>query len=316
MPKTAFITGITGQDGAYLAKFLLQKGYTVYGGYRRTSSPNFWRLEEMGVFDDVRLLEVDIQDTGNLIRAFEKHRPDEVYNLAAQSFVAVSFEKPILTGEITALGVTRMLDAVRIVNPRIRFYQASSSEMFGKVQESPQRESTPFYPRSPYAAAKLYGHWMTINYRESYDIFGCSGILFNHESPLRGLEFVTRKITDAVAKIKHGRQDYFEIGSLDAMRDWGYAAEFVEGMWMMLQRKSPDDYVLATGESHSVREFIEHAFAHIAIDIVWKGKGAKEIGRDKKTGKTLVRVNPKFYRPAEVDILTGDYSKAKRDLGW
>lgn len=316
MAKTAFITGITGQDGAYLAKFLLRKGYTVYGGYRRTSSPNFWRLEEMGVFDDVRLLEVDIQDTGNLIRSFEKYRPDEVYNLAAQSFVAVSFEKPVLTGEITALGVTRMLEAVRIVNPRIRFYQASSSEMFGKVQESPQNERTPFYPRSPYAAAKLYGHWMTINYRESYDIFGCSGILFNHESPLRGIEFVTRKITDAVAKIKHGKQEYFEIGSLDAMRDWGYAAEFVQGMWMMLQRKSPDDYVLATGESHSVREFIEQAFAHIGMEIAWKGKGAKEIGRDKKTGKTLVRVNPKFYRPAEVDILTGDYSKAKRDLGW
>ncbi len=316
MAKTAFITGVTGQDGAYLAKFLLSKGYTVYGGYRRTSSPNFWRLEEMGVFDDVRLLEVDIQDTGNLIRAFEKHRPDEVYNLAAQSFVAVSFEKPVLTGEITAIGVTRMLEAVRIVNPRIRFYQASSSEMFGKVQESPQSERTPFYPRSPYAAAKLYGHWMTINYRESYDIFGCSGILFNHESPLRGIEFVTRKITDAVAKIKYGRQDYFEIGSLDAMRDWGYAAEFVEGMWMMLQRKSPGDYVLATGESHSVREFIEQAFAFIGTDIVWKGKGAKEVGRDKKTGRTLVRVNPKFYRPAEVDILTGDYSKAKRELGW
>ncbi len=316
MAKTAFITGITGQDGAYLAKFLLQKGYTVYGGYRRTSSPNFWRLEEMGVFDDVRLLEVDIQDTGNLIRAFEKHRPDEVYNLAAQSFVAVSFEKPILTGEITALGVTRMLEAVRIVNPRIRFYQASSSEMFGKVQETPQRESTPFYPRSPYAAAKLYGHWMTINYRESYDIFGCSGILFNHESPLRGIEFVTRKITDAVAKIKHGKQDYFEIGSLDAMRDWGYAAEFVQGMWMMLQRRTPDDYVLATGESHSVREFIEQAFAYIGIDIAWKGKGAKETGRNKKNGKTLVKVNPKFYRPAEVEILTGDYSKAKRELGW
>ena len=316
MAKTAFITGITGQDGAYLAKFLLQKGYLVYGGYRRTSSPNFWRLEEMGVYDDVHLLEVDIQDTGNLIRAFEKYRPDEIYNLAAQSFVAVSFEKPVLTGEITALGVTRMLDAVRIVNPRIRFYQASSSEMFGKVQESPQNERTPFYPRSPYAAAKLYGHWMTINYRESYDIFGCSGILFNHESPLRGIEFVTRKITDAVAKIKHGKQDCFEIGSLDAMRDWGYAAEFVQGMWMMLQRRTPDDYVLATGESHSVREFIEQAFAHIGMEIAWKGKGAKEIGRDKKTGKTLVRVNPKFYRPAEVDILTGDYSKAKRDLGW
>lgn len=316
MAKTAFITGITGQDGAYLAKFLLRKGYTVYGGYRRTSSPNFWRLEEMGVLDDVRLLEVDIQDTGNLIRSFEKYRPDEVYNLAAQSFVAVSFEKPVLTGEITALGVTRMLEAVRIVNPSIRFYQASSSEMFGKVQETPQRESTPFYPRSPYAAAKLYGHWMTINYRESYGIFGCSGILFNHESPLRGIEFVTRKITDAVARIRRGKQDFFEIGSLDAMRDWGYAAEFVEGMWMMLQRRTPDDFVLATGESHSVREFIEQAFAHIGMEIAWKGKGAKEIGRDKKTGKTLVRVNPKFYRPAEVDILTGDYSKAKRELGW
>lgn len=316
MTKTAFIIGITGQDGAYLAQLLLDKGYRVYGGYRRTSSPNFWRLEELGILDDVKLIEVDIQDTGNLIRTLEIVRPAEVYNLAAQSYVAVSFEKPVLTGEITALGVTRVLDAIRIVNPEIKFYQASSSEMFGRVQQTPQTETTPFYPRSPYAAAKLYGHWMTINYRESYNIFGCSGILFNHESPLRGIEFVTRKITDAVARIKYGKQDYFEIGSLDAMRDWGYAAEFVNGMWMMLQQKGPDDFVLATGESHSVREFIDQAFAGIGIDIVWKGKGVNETGKDKKTGKTLVKVNPKFYRPAEVDILTGDCSKAKKMLGW
>jgi len=252
MSQSAFITGITGQDGAYLAEFLLQKGYRVYGGYRRTSSPNFWRLEELAIKDDVELHEVDILDTGNLIRAFDKIQPAEVYNLAAQSFVAVSFEKPVLTGEITAIGVTRVLEAIRIVNPKIKFYQASSSEMFGKVQEIPQKETTPFYPRSPYATAKLYGHWLTINYRESYDIFGCSGILFNHESPLRGIEFVTRKISDAVARIKLGLQDYFEIGNMDAKRDWGYAKEYVEGMWMMLQQTEPGDYILATNENHSV----------------------------------------------------------------
>jgi GDPmannose 4,6-dehydratase len=316
MTKTAFITGITGQDGAYLSEFLLKKGYKVYGGYRRTSSPNFWRLEELGILNDIELVEVDILDTGNLIRAFDRIKPLEIYNLAAQSFVAVSFEKPVLTGEITAIGVTRVLEAIRIVNPGIKFYQASSSEMFGKVQETPQKETTPFYPRSPYAAAKLYGHWITINYRESFNIFGCSGILFNHESPLRGIEFVTRKISYAVAMINKGRQEYFEIGNMDAKRDWGHAGEYVQGMWMMLQRSVPDDYILATNETHSVREFIEHSFKHIGISIIWKGTGVDETGCDAATGKTLVKINPKFFRPGEVDLLLGDYSKAKSLLGW
>jgi GDPmannose 4,6-dehydratase len=316
MARKAFITGITGQDGAYLSEFLVRKGYKVFGGYRRTSSPNFWRLSELDILNEVDLVEVDILDTGNLIRAFEKIGPDEVYNLAAQSFVAVSFEKPVLTGETTALGVTRVLEAIRIVNPKIKFYQASSSEMFGKVQETPQRETTPFYPRSPYASAKLYGHWLTINYRESYNIFGCSGILFNHESPLRGIEFVTRKISDAVARIKYGKQDYFEIGNLDPKRDWGYAKEYVAGMWMMLQRTDPRDYVLATNENHSVRECIEHAFSSIGITLRWKGRGVDETGVDADTGKLLVKINPKFFRPGEVDHLLGDYSKAENELGW
>jgi GDPmannose 4,6-dehydratase len=316
MTKTAFITGVTGQDGAYLSELLFRKGYRVFGGYRRTSSPNFWRLDELGIHKDIELVEVDILDTGNLIRAFDKIKPDEIYNLAAQSFVAVSFEKPVLTGEITAIGVTRVLEAVRIVNPKIKFYQASSSEMFGKVQEIPQKESTPFYPRSPYATAKLYGHWLTINYRESYNIFGCSGILFNHESPLRGIEFVTRKVSDAVARIILGKQDYFEVGNMDAKRDWGFAKEFVEGMWMMLQLPEPDDFVLATNENHSVREFIEHAFQFAGTTIQWKGSGVDETGIDSKTGKTVVKINPKFFRPGEVDQLLGDYTKAKTRLGW
>ena len=316
MGKTAFITGITGQDGAYLSDLLLKKGYKVYGGYRRTSSPNFWRLEEIGIKDEVELLEVDILDTGNLIRVFQKTEPDEVYNLAAQSFVAVSFEKPVLTGEITAIGVTRVLEAIRIVNPKIKFYQASSSEMYGKVQEIPQTEKTPFYPKSPYATAKLYGHWLTINYRESFGIFGCSGILFNHESPLRGIEFVTRKVSDAVARIKLGKQDYFEIGNMDAKRDWGHAVEYVEGMWSMLQQKEPIDCVLATNEAHSVRDFIVDAFKCVDIDITWKGKDVDEVGIDSKSGNTLVKINPKFFRPGEVDYLLGDYSLAKKELGW
>jgi GDPmannose 4,6-dehydratase len=316
MNKTAFITGITGQDGAYLSKFLLDKGYKVFGGYRRTSSPNFWRLEELAIKDKVELVEVDILDTGNLIRVFDKTEPDEIYNLAAQSFVAVSFEKPILTGETTALGVTRVLEAIRIVNPKIKFYQASSSEMYGAVQKIPQDENTIFYPKSPYATAKLYGHWLTINYRESYDIFGCSGILFNHESPLRGIEFVTRKISDAVAKIKLGKQDYFEIGNLDAKRDWGYAREYVEGMWMMLQHKEPGDYVLATNDTHSVRDFINYAFEYVGIEIQWQGEGIDEVGLNSENGKMLVKINPKFFRPGEVDLLIGDYTYARMILGW
>ncbi|MCX7680022.1 MAG: GDP-mannose 4,6-dehydratase [Spirochaetes bacterium] len=314
--KTAFITGITGQDGAYLAEFLLRKGYKVVGGFRRLSSPNFWRLEELGILNEVQLEEIDILDAASIIRILDKVKPVEVYNLAAQSFVAHSFSNPILTGNVTALGVTNVLEAIRIVNKEIKFYQASTSELFGRAQEIPQKETTPFYPRSPYAVAKLYGHWITINYRESYNIFAACGILFNHESPLRGIEFVTRKITDAVAKIYNGKQDYFEIGNLNAKRDWGYAKEYVVGMWLMLQTQKPDTYVLATGEVHSVREWIEVCFELVNKKIQWIGEGVSEIGKDSKTGKILVKVNPDFFRPAEVDMLIGDASKAKKELGW
>lgn len=314
--KTALITGITGQDGAYLVKLLLEKGYRVYGSYRRLSMPNFWRLEELGIKNHLRFVEMDLHDTGNIIRVLEKIKPDEVYNLAAQSFVAVSFEEPILTGEVTALGTARILEAIRIVDHKIKFYQASSSEMFGKVQETPQNEKTPFYPRSPYAAAKLYAHWMTINYREAYHIFACSGILFNHESPLRGIEFVTRKITDAVARIKYGLLKGLELGTLDASRDWGYAPEYVESMWLMLQQKRPDNYVVATGKNSSVRDFVTHAFEYAGFRLEWQGNGYKEIARDKKNGKVLVRSAKRFYRPAEVNELLGDYAKAKKVLGW
>ncbi|MBN2042094.1 MAG: GDP-mannose 4,6-dehydratase [Spirochaetes bacterium] len=316
MAKTVFITGITGQDGAYLAKLLLEKGYKVYGGYRRLSTPNFWRIEELAIKDKISLLEVDLLDSGNLIRTLNETKPDEVYNLAAQSFVAVSFEKPVLTGQVTALGVTNLLEAVRIVNTKIKLYQASSSEMFGKVQEIPQKETTPFYPRSPYAVAKLYGHWITINYRESFNIFACSGILFNHESPLRGIEFVTRKITDAAVRIKTGKQDCLEIGNLDAKRDWGFAGDYVRSIWMMLQQNKPEDFVIATGEAHSVREFIEQAFQHAGFYIEWRGTGVDEKGIDRKSGKVLIKINPKFFRPAEVEFLCGDSSRAREKLGW
>jgi len=314
--KTAFITGITGQDGAYLAELLLDKGYRVVGGFRRLSTPNFARLDELGITGDVELVEVDLLDAGNLTRVISEVKPEEVYNLGAQSFVAHSFKNPVLTGNVTGIGVTNLLESIRMVNPGIKFYQASTSELYGKVQEIPQTETTPFYPRSPYGVAKLYGHWMTINYRESYDIFASTGILFNHESPLRGLEFVTRKVTDAVAKIYHGKQDYFEIGNMDAKRDWGYAKEYVDGMWRMLQAPMADNYVLATNETHSVREWIEVCFSFIGREIVWEGKDENETGKDAKTGKLLVKVNPAFFRPAEVDMLIGDYSKAKRELGW
>lgn len=314
--KSAFIIGITSQDGAYLSKFLLEKGYRVYGGYRRTSTPNFWRLDELNVTQQIELVEVDILDAGNLVRVLSRLEPDEVYNLAAQSFVAVSFEKPVLTGETTALGVARVLEAIRIVNTEIKFYQASSSEMFGKAEEMPQNESTPFHPGSPYAVSKLYGHWFTSVYRESYGIFACSGILFNHESPLRGIEFVTRKICQAAARISAGKQDFLEIGNIDARRDWGYAEEYVKGMWMMLQQPEPGDYVLATNETHSVREFTELAFHFVGMEILWQGTGREETGVDKKSGKTVVRINPKFFRPNEVDVLLGDYSLARERLGW
>jgi GDPmannose 4,6-dehydratase len=316
--KTAIITGITGQDGAYLAELLLEKGYKVYGTYRRTSSVNFWRLEEVGVakHPHLHLVEYDLTDLGSSIRLLQSTNATEVYNLAAQSFVGVSFDQPSTTAQITGVGPLNLLEAIRIVNPAVRFYQASTSEMFGKVQAVPQVESTPFYPRSPYGVAKLYAHWITVNYREGYDIFGCSGILFNHESPLRGREFVTRKITDSMAKIRLGHLDVLELGNLDAKRDWGYAKEYVEGMWRMLQADHPDTYVLATNRTETVRDFVNMAAAAAGFDLAWQGSGEHELAVDRKSGKAVVRVNPKFHRPAEVDLLIGDPAKAKRELGW
>jgi GDPmannose 4,6-dehydratase len=297
--KVALVTGVTGQDGAYLADFLLKKGYKVYGGYRRISTPNFWRLEYLGVKDQVDLVPLDLLDQASLIARIAKIQPDEIYNLAAQSFVGASFDTPISTADITGLGVARFLEAIRIVNPRIRFYQASTSEMFGLVQEPKQSEKTPFYPRSPYGVAKLYGHWMVVNYREAYGIFAASGILFNHESPLRGIEFVTRKITDAVARVKSGRDNKLFLGNMDALRDWGYAKDYVEVMWAMLQQPLPKDYVLATGEMHSVREFAEKAFALAGLDY-----------------RNHVFVDEKFRRPSEVEQLCGDPTLAQVELGW
>jgi GDPmannose 4,6-dehydratase len=316
--KTAVVTGITGQDGAYLAELLLAKGYKVYGTYRRTSSVNFWRIDELGIRSnpDLHLVEYDLTDLGNSLTLIKNTAPDEVYNLAAQSFVAVSFAQPEATAQITAIGTLHLLEAIRLINPKIRFYQASTSEMFGKVQAIPQTEDTPFYPRSPYSVSKLFAHWMTINYRESYDIFGCTGILFNHESPLRGLEFVTRKITDGVARIKQGKLDVLELGNLDAKRDWGYAREYVEGMWRMLQADKPGCYVLATNRTETVRRFVEIAFKAVGYELRFEGNGQNEIALDVKTGKTLVRVNPQFYRPSEVDLLIGNPAHAKTQLGW
>lgn len=318
--KTALITGITGQDGAYLVNLLLQKNYKVYGTYRRTSSVNFWRLDELGVDylnnPNLQLVEFDLTDLGGITRLLEKIQPDEIYNLAAQSFVGVSFEQPKTTAEITGIGALNILEAIRQVNPKIKYYQASTSEMFGKVQSIPQNEKTPFYPRSPYGVAKLYAHWITINYRESYNIFGCSGILFNHESPLRGKEFVTRKITDAVARIKLNKQQFLELGNLDAKRDWGFAAEYVEGMWRMLQAEQPDTYVLATNRTETVRSFVEMAFKAVDIGVEWSGSAENEIGKNPQTGEVIVKINQKFYRPAEVDLLIGDYTHAKNKLGW
>ena len=316
--KRTIITGITGQDGAYLAQLLLDKGHTVYGTYRRTSSVNFWRIEELGIQNhpSLHLVEYDLTDLGCSIALVQKVQPDEVYNLAAQSFVGVSFEQPSTTAQITGIGALNLLEAIRLVNPKIRFYQASTSEMFGKVQAVPQVESTPFYPRSPYGVAKLYAHWMTVNYRESYGIFGASGILFNHESPLRGREFVTRKITDGVAKIKLGKLDCLELGNLDAKRDWGFAKEYVEGMWRMLQADEPDTFVLATNRTETVRDFVRMAFKGAGIEVNFKGKAENETAVDVATGKTVMRINPAFYRPAEVELLIGDPAKAKAKLGW
>ena len=316
--KKAIITGITGQDGAYLAELLLNKGYEVYGTYRRSSSMNFWRIEELGIQNNpnLHLLEYDLNDQTSNIRLIDKVRPDEIYNLAAQSFVGVSFDQPIATAQTTGVGCLHLLEAIRIINPKIRFYQASTSEMFGKVQQIPQTEDTPFYPRSPYGVSKLFAHWSTINYRESYDIFGVSGILFNHESPLRGREFVTRKITDTVAKIHLGKQEKLELGNLDAQRDWGYAKEYVEGMYKMLQHDTPETFVLSTNETHSVKKFVELSFNEIEIKLVWKGTAENEKGYCLKTGKELVLINPKFYRPAEVELLIGSAQKANDLLKW
>lgn len=316
--KKAIITGITGQDGAYLAQILLEKGYKVFATYRRTSSVNFWRIEELGIekHPNLHLVEYDLTDLASSIRLIEQCEADEVYNLAAQSFVGVSFDQPIATAQITGIGPLNLLEAIRIVNPKIRFYQASTSEMFGKVQAVPQTEDTPFYPRSPYGVAKLYGHWITVNYRESYDIFASSGILFNHESPLRGREFVTRKITDSVAKIKLGKLDCLELGNIDAKRDWGFAEEYVEGMWRMLQADAPDTFVLATNRTETVRDFLTMAFKGAGIEVDYRGQAEEEHAIDTATGKTVMRINPHFYRPAEVELLIGDPARAKDKLGW
>lgn len=316
--KTAIVTGISGQDGAYLAELLLGKGYRVYGTYRRTSSVNFWRIEELGIAEhpELKLVEYDLTDLSTTIRLLQQSGATEIYNLAAQSFVGVSFEQPLTTAEITGVGPLNLLEAIRIVNPAIRFYQASTSEMFGKVQAVPQVESTPFWPRSPYGVAKLFAHWSTVNYRESYDIFGCSGILFNHESPLRGREFVTRKITDSVAKIALGKLDCLHLGNIDAKRDWGFAKEYVEGMWRMLQADEPDTYVLATNRTETVRDFVRLAFKATGVDVEFSGSAEDEIGVDAATGRTVMRIDPRFYRPAEVDLLIGDASYAREKLGW
>ncbi|MBQ7013790.1 MAG: GDP-mannose 4,6-dehydratase [Oscillospiraceae bacterium] len=312
--KKALITGITGQDGSYLAELLLEKGYDVYGIWRRKATVDYGNIEHLK--DRVTLIYADMTDPISLIKAMQISQADEVYNLAAQSFVATSWDTPLGTADIDAIGVTNMLEAIRTVKPAARFYQASTSEMFGLVQEMPQTEKTPFYPRSPYGVAKLYGHWITKNYRESYDMYACSGILFNHESERRGLEFVTRKISMAVARIKHGVQDCVELGNMDSKRDWGHSKDYVKAMWLMLQQETPDDYVIATNETRTVREFVEIAFRTAGIEVVWEGEGVNEIGKDKATGKVIVKVNPKFFRPAEVDVLLGNPAKAEAALGW
>ncbi len=312
--KHALITGITGQDGSYLAELLLEKGYEVYGLMRRKSVVDYGNVEHLK--DRLHFIYADMTDLVSLVNAMRISMADEVYNLAAQSFVGTSWEQPLATAEIDATGVTKMLEAIRIVKPSCKFYQASTSEMFGLVQEVPQRETTPFYPRSPYGVAKLYGHWITKNYRESYGMFTCSGILFNHESERRGLEFVTRKITHAAARIELGLQDCLELGNLDAQRDWGHSKDYVYAMYLMLQQEKPDDYVVATGETRKVREFVSTAFAHLGMELDWQGSGVDEIGIERKSGKILVRVNPKFFRPAEVELLLGDPARAEKVLGW
>ena len=316
MSKTALITGISGQDAAYLAKLLLEKGYRVVGGLRRSSHDATWRLRHLGIDQDVELVDFELTEFSNIYKSIEAIQPSEVYNLAAQSYVPTSFVQPIFTSSVNGLGVTRLLDSIKTIDPSIRFYQASTSEMFGKVREVPQTEETAFHPRSPYGVAKLYAHWITINYRESYDLHASSGILFNHESPIRGENFVTRKITKQLSQVKHGKRDVLRLGNLNAKRDWGFAGDYVEGMWMMLQQASGDDYVLATGECWTVRQFVEAAANALELNIEWSGCDLEEKGIDRKTGKTLVEIEPQFYRPAEVDMLLGDPTKAQTKLGW
>ena len=312
--KRALITGVNGQDGSYLAELLLEKGYKVYGLMRRKSSVDYGNVEH--IKDKIEFIYADMADVVSLTNAMRISQADEVYNLAAQSFVGTSWEQPVATAEIDGIGALNMLEAIRMIKPTAKFYQASTSEMYGLVQAIPQNEDTPFYPRSPYGVAKLYGHWITKNYRESYDMYACSGILFNHESERRGKEFVTRKITDAVARIKLGVQDVLELGNLDAKRDWGHAKDYVKAMWLMLQQDEADDYVIATNETRTVREFVERTFKYVNIDIVWEGSEVNEIGKDKVTGKTLIKINPDFFRPAEVEILIGDPIKGETKLGW
>jgi GDPmannose 4,6-dehydratase len=316
MAQRALITGITGQDAAYLTKLLLDKGYEVYGAHRRSASMNVWRLHELGVHNEVKFVPLDLMEFSNILRLVDKVQPDEVYNLAAQSFVGISFEEPIYTGDVDGIGVVRLLEAVRLVNPKIRFYQASTSEMFGKAQEVPQSEMTPFHPRSPYGVAKLYGHWVTVNYREAYGMRASSGILFNHESPLRGLEFVTRKITAGLAHIRYGQQEMLELGNMEASRDWGFALDYVHGMWLMLQQAEGGDYVLATGHTHTVRQFVERAAEVAGFQLVWHGEAEHLRAVDRDTERVIVRVSPEFYRPAEVEYLVGDSTKARTRLGW
>jgi len=316
--RKAIITGISGQDGAYLARLLLDKGYQVTGTYHSTRGLDWWRMNELGVLDHpaLELVEHDLTDARSTICLVERSQAGEIYNLAAQSFVGVSFDQPVTTAEVTGIGALNLLEAIRVVNPRARFYQASTSEMFGKVRAAPQCEDTPFYPRNPYGIAKLFAHWSAVNYRETHGIFASSGILYNHESPLRGPEFVTRKITDAVAKIKLGKQTVLELGNLDAKRDWGFASEYVEGMWRMLQAGRPDTYVLATGRTETVRDFVTMAFAAGGYELEWSGSNERERAVDIATGRTLVRVNPRFFRPAEAELLIGDPRKAHAELGW
>ena|SRR5713226_2489712 len=314
--KKALITGITGQDGAYLSKLLIEKGYEVYGAYRRTSEVNFNRLRLVGVEDKIKFVPLELLEFTNIYTTVEKIQPEEIYNLGAQSSVPTSFEEPIFTAEVTGIGILRILEAVRAINPKIKVYQASSSEMFGKAEATPQNEQTRFHPRSPYAVSKIFAHWAAVNYRESYGLFVCSGILFNHESPLRGSEFVTRKITQSVARFKLGLQSEIRLGNLNSSRDWGYSPEYVEAMWLMLQQPEPDDYVIATGETHSVRDFAQAAFEKIGVDLEWSGQGVDEWGINKANGATVVKVDPQFFRPADADYLVGDYSKAKKKLGW